>query len=91
MHMMLDMHMHGVHFAGMKLDQYLSTKKITDAAFAATAGISQSQVSRLKRGKSMPSWELASTIERVTGGKVRPKDFADAKADQAAPSQGKAA
>lgn len=69
----------------MKLSQYLDLKKLTDASFAEQLGISQSQVNRLKNARSMPSWGLAAKIEAATGGKVKLKDFADAKADQAEP------
>lgn len=59
----------------MTLDQYLNTKGMTDAAFAAVVGISQSQVNRLRRGLSQPSWGTLETIERATGGKVAASDF----------------
>ena len=75
MHKMLDMHMHEMHVCRMKLDQYLSATKMTDAAFAAVVGMSQSQVNRLRRGLSRPSWDAVATIERATEGKVRASDF----------------
>lgn len=59
----------------MKLDKYLSAKKLTDAAFASLVGMSQSQVNRLRRGLSQPSWDTVATIERATGGKVSALDF----------------
>lgn len=73
----------------MKLDQYLSTKKMTDAAFAALVGMSQSQVNRLRRGLSQPSWDTAATIEHATGGKVSASDFLPERAP--APKKGRAA
>lgn len=75
MHNLLDMHMHGMHFTGMTLSEYLSERKITDEAFAAEVGISQSQISRLRRGISRPSWESVALIERATEGQVTASDF----------------
>lgn len=67
----------------MKLDQYLSARKLTDAAFAAIVGMSQSQVNRLRRGLSQPSWETVAVIERATDGKVRASDFLPAPTKEA--------
>jgi transcriptional regulator with XRE-family HTH domain len=64
----------------MKLDQYLSARKLTDAAFAAIVGMSQSQVNRLRRGLSMPSWDAVAAIEQATSGKVSATDFIPAPA-----------
>ena len=62
----------------MTLEQYLRTNGITDAAFGATAGLSQAQVSRIKRGVSMPSWEAIGKIMKATDGEVTANDFAAA-------------
>lgn len=59
----------------MKLSQYLSKTGQTDAAFATEVGLSQSQVSRLRRGKSMPSWNVVPLIEKATDGAVTAADF----------------
>lgn len=67
----------------MKLDQYLSARKLTDAAFAAIVGMSQSQVNRLRRGLSQPSWETVAVIERATDGKVCASDFLPAPTKEA--------
>lgn len=72
---MLDMHMHRMHHEFMKLKTYLRTKKLTDEAFGALVGLSQSQVSRIKRGKSIPSWPTIAAIEEATKGKVKLSDF----------------
>lgn len=63
-------------YCGMTLSDYLEKKRITDAAFAATVGMSQSQVNRLKNGRSRPSWEAIAAIEKATKGKVTANDFA---------------
>ena len=79
MNIMLDMHMHGMHSDSMKLSQYLEAVALTDTAFAAKVGMSQSQISRLRRGLSKPSWDAVAAIERATGGKVKAADFAGPK------------
>lgn len=60
----------------MKLSAYISKKKMTNAEFGTLVGLSQSQVSRIRRGVSRPSWEAMGRIEKETGGKVTFKDFA---------------
>ncbi|ASP84139.1 XRE family transcriptional regulator [Sinorhizobium meliloti] len=62
----------------MTLEQYLRSKGITDAAFGASAGLSQAQVSRIKRGVSMPSWDAIAKIMKATDGDVTANDFAAA-------------
>lgn len=65
----------------MTLDEYLSTaidangKKLSDAAFGELCSMSQSQVSRLRNGKSKPSFETIEAIRTVTGGAVSPNDW----------------
>jgi len=75
MHILLDMHMHAMHFQAMKLSDFLSERKLTDEAFASMVGMSQSQVSRLRREVSRPSWETLAMIERATDGLVGANDF----------------
>lgn len=64
----------------MTLDQYLSETNKTDTAFAADAGLSQSQIGRLRRGVSKPSWDAIVAIERASGGAVQPNDWLRAEA-----------
>jgi len=59
----------------MKLAEYLTEQKLTDEAFGTLVGMSQSQISRIKRGISRPSWDSLASIERVTDGAVRAADF----------------
>lgn len=59
----------------MKLGTYLKSKRLTDEAFGVLVGLSQSQVSRIKRGKSIPSWSKIAAIEEATKGKVKLRDF----------------
>lgn len=69
----------------MTLDEYLSTatdengKPISDAAFGVKCGLSQPQISRLRNGKSKPSFETIEAIRAATGNAVSPNDwFAEA-------------
>lgn len=78
MHIMLDMHMYGMHKDRMTLSEYLTKKNETDAAFAARVSMSQSQISRLRRGRSKPSWEATSAISAATKGAVTANDWAKA-------------
>jgi transcriptional regulator with XRE-family HTH domain len=71
----------------MKLAEFLNTEKLTDEAFGALVGMSQSQISRIKRGVSRPSWESLAAIERVTDGKVRAADFIPEASAAPAPEQ----
>lgn len=59
----------------MKLETFISDNGMTDAEFGVLVGLSQSQVNRLKRGKSRPSWDALIAIEKATGGKVKAADF----------------
>jgi transcriptional regulator with XRE-family HTH domain len=64
----------------MKLERYLTEKKLTAAAFGKLAGLSQSQVSRIIRGKSWPSREAVDAIFKATSGKVTAHDLYQAEA-----------
>ena len=59
----------------MKLDEYLSSKKITDAAFGELIGRQQSSVNRLRRGETKPDWKTIERIVEITNGAVTPNDF----------------
>lgn len=52
------------------LSDYLRDKKITQGAFAARAGLSQSLISRLCKGAVKPTVDRAAQIERLTDGEV---------------------
>lgn len=58
----------------MKLDEWLSKSPLTEEAFGALIGCSQSQVNRLRKGGN-PSPERIARIREATGGKVDFKDF----------------
>ena len=67
--------MHSLHIGFMTLIDYLRDKNLTDAKFAESAGLSQSQISRLKRGIGRPSFEAMKSITDATGGMVRGSDW----------------
>lgn len=75
---MLDMHMHLMHLYGMKLETYLKKNGMTDAAFGERIGVSQSQVSRIRRGLSWPSKDVLTSIAEVTGNAVTANDIIEA-------------
>jgi transcriptional regulator with XRE-family HTH domain len=79
---MLDTHMRRMHIWRMTLAEYLKHTKESDAAFGHRASLSQSQVSRLRRGMSRPSWATIDQIAKATGKKVTANDWA--RAEQAA-------
>lgn len=59
----------------MKLDEYITSNKLTDVEFAGISGLSQPHVSRLRRGKSFPSRDTVTKIHEVTGGEVTATDW----------------
>jgi transcriptional regulator with XRE-family HTH domain len=62
----------------MKLETYLKKNGMTDASFAAQVSLSQSQVSRIKRGISWPTRDVLERITMATGGTVTANDFLSA-------------
>lgn len=48
----------------------MDRKKVSDADLSAKIGRDRSIVSRIPRGKMLPSLEIAAAIERATAGKV---------------------
>lgn len=67
--------MRNVHICGMNLNQYLTDRKETDAAFGARVGLSQSQVNRLRHRVSNPSLSAIKRIAKATGNKVKFDDW----------------
>jgi transcriptional regulator with XRE-family HTH domain len=63
----------------MTLNEYLSEddtgRQLTDEAFGKLCGMSQSQISRLRNGKSRPSFEAMQAILAATASKVSPNDW----------------
>jgi len=67
----------------MKLAEYLSNENLTLEAFGAMTNLSTATISRLARGLHRPNWDTMGVIEKATGGKVRPNDWADSPAEPA--------
>ena len=65
----------------MKLALYLENSTLSDEAFGQLVGLSQSQVNRIKNGKSKPTLEMVAKISKATEGSV---SFADFISDEAA-------
>lgn len=61
----------------VKLDAYLEGQSLTNAAFAATVNVSEATISRLRKGKQSPSWDLIQRIAVETGGEISPNDWLD--------------
>lgn len=59
----------------MKLEQYLKSKNIKPAAFAASIDVAPSTITRILRGERTPRIELAAKIKVATRGKVTVEDF----------------
>lgn len=59
----------------MELKAYLEKHRLSDDAFGQIVNCSQSQVSRIKRGVSLPSLPLLLRIQAATKGSVTSKDF----------------
>jgi len=59
----------------MKLDEYLSQERITEAEFGAQIRLSQAQVNRIRRGDSWPSRKVLERIAKVTENRVTANDF----------------
>lgn len=71
----------------MKLDQYLSDKGISTAAFAKSIGMYASSLWRIRNGKVRPDWKTIDAIMKATEGAVEPNDFIDSAARELAESE----
>lgn len=69
-----------MQYIGMTLDEYLTSKNITDAAFAGIISRDPATVGRLRRGITKPDWETLPRIVEATEGAVTPNDFLPAPA-----------
>jgi transcriptional regulator with XRE-family HTH domain len=60
----------------MKLAAYIDEHDLTLEAFGDLCGRSAATISRLARGLHKPDWSTMEAIEKATGGKVQPNDWA---------------
>lgn len=51
----------------MILDRYMKTKKIKAKTLAQNLGVDASLISKIRKGKAVPSTKLAAKIEKLTG------------------------
>ncbi|MBO6759150.1 MAG: helix-turn-helix transcriptional regulator [Roseibium sp.] len=54
----------------MTLDEFLIEEGMTAKAFAELAKTSEPHLSRIRRGTTRPSWELAKRISQLTRGRI---------------------
>lgn len=59
----------------MKLSDYLYFNKITCESMSKQLGVGANYIRTIKRGKAIPSLELAEKIEILTGGEVTVKEL----------------
>jgi transcriptional regulator with XRE-family HTH domain len=59
----------------MKLQDWMHINGLKDGNVAKRLGVSRATVSRLRRAKQLPKWDLVSKIRDETGGQVTADDF----------------
>lgn len=74
----LTVNVHRAYIFRVTLSDYMRNRSISDDAFAAVLGVSRATVSRLRRGKMVPSFDLAARIHSATDSQVSPNDFLNA-------------
>lgn len=75
MHDVLDMHVHPMHKCGMTLNDFMTSTGESSSSLANKTGLSQSQISRLRNGRSNPSLSAIIAISKATKGKVKATDW----------------
>jgi DNA-binding XRE family transcriptional regulator len=59
----------------MKLEEWMREQDVDDDGLAAQLGVDRTTVSRIRRGRQKPSWDLVGRIVTTTGGAVKADDF----------------
>jgi transcriptional regulator with XRE-family HTH domain len=62
----------------MRLEDWMTATKATDQALATKLGVDRSTISRIRRGKRVPSVEIMRAIHEATSGAVSANDFVHA-------------
>lgn len=80
----------------MRLIAYLEQKGMSGSDFARQLGVDDATVNRWlpgvgKKQVRKPGWDMLERISQVTDGAVTANDFMDQPADDAAPTNGRAA
>lgn len=66
-----------MHIDGMrKLADWMAEHEMDDDALAARAATDRTTISRIRRGKQLPSLDLARRLAQATDNAVTPNDFA---------------
>lgn len=68
----------------MKLGDWMQARNLRDEEVAELVESDRSTISRVRRGVSRPSWDLAEKLAAVTDGAVMPNDYLDAPSPEAA-------
>jgi transcriptional regulator with XRE-family HTH domain len=61
----------------MKLADYLNSKSLNDAEFAALCDCDRSTIYRIRKEQTKPTAALMEEIAKQTGGLVQPNDYFD--------------
>jgi hypothetical protein len=75
MQIVLDMHMHHMHFPGMTLDQFLTDRGISDAAAAERLGRDLTLIGRYRRRSVTPSPTVIADIVDWSEGAITPREL----------------
>jgi DNA-binding XRE family transcriptional regulator len=59
----------------MKLDMWMASRGLTDDDVASLVKVDRTTISRLRRGLTKPSWELAAKLKGASKGAVIADDF----------------
>lgn len=65
----------GYTFSPMGLAEWMSSADLTDQKLAELVGVDRSTITRVRRGDTRPSWELAAKIKEASSGVVTADDF----------------
>ncbi len=71
----------------MRLADYMEKHGLSDDDLAGPFKVTRATVSRLRRGKMVPSFDLVVRIHEATGKKVTPNDFLDVAASAPDPER----
>jgi transcriptional regulator with XRE-family HTH domain len=71
----------------MRLSDWMSKHEVDDEELASRVGSDRSTISRIRRGKRRPSWDLAEKIKASTGNAVTPDDYLSEPAATAKPQR----
>jgi transcriptional regulator with XRE-family HTH domain len=64
----------------MKLSDWMTAAGLDDDAVAARVATDRTTISRIRRGVTRPSWDLAAKFKAVSDGAVTADDFLSAEA-----------